>query len=364
MEIIRGKQNRPQRVVLYGPEGIGKSTFGSKFPKPLFIDTEGSTGQLDVSRTATPTSWQYLKQIVEHLKVDQMGFETLVVDTIDWAETLCCQDVCANHNKKGIEDFGYGKGFTFLCEEWGRFMNLLTDVRDNGMHVVLLAHAHMRKFEQPDESGAYDRWELKLSKKCSPLTKEWADMVLFANYKTVVVDVDGKKKAQGGKRVMYTTHHPCWDAKNRHDLAEELPLEFSSIGHLIGEPDLPTPTMTVSPSTSSSPSSGPTPDAIVDDIQYSHPDPNPEPTGTAVPETDPAAFPAKLWALMEENQVTEAEIRKVVATKGKVVYYTEDIPIASYDQAFVDGVLVALWDSVVYPKVLEVRQEQQQEKVA
>ena len=57
----------------------------------------------------------------------------------------------------------------------------------------------MRKFEQPDELGAYDRWELKLGKKTSsqisPLVKEWADMVLFANYKTyaVAVDKDGKK---------------------------------------------------------------------------------------------------------------------------------------------------------------------------
>ena len=88
--------------------------------------------------------------------------------------------------------------------------------------MVLTAHAQIKKFEQPDELGAYDRWELKLEKKTAPLTKEWADMVLFANYKTMVVNVDnqgaakGKNKAQGGQRVMFTTHHPAWDAKNRY----------------------------------------------------------------------------------------------------------------------------------------------------
>ena len=87
-----------------------------------------------------------------------------------------------------------------------------------GVHVVLTAHAMMRKFEQPDEMGAYDRWELKLQKKTSALVKEWSDLLLFANYKTLSVATDekGKKfKAQGGRRVIYTSHHPCWDAKNR-----------------------------------------------------------------------------------------------------------------------------------------------------
>ena len=83
-----------------------------------------------------------------------------------------------------------------------------------GINVVLTAHMQMRKFELPNEGGSFDRYELKLGKKTSsqtaPLVKEWADMLLFANYKTIVIaqDKDGKKcKAAGGERVMYTTHH-------------------------------------------------------------------------------------------------------------------------------------------------------------
>ncbi len=105
--------------------------------------------------------------------------------------------------------------------------------------MVLTAHAKMRKFEQPDEMGAYDRWEMKLSKGVAPMVKEWADMVLFCNYKTMVVNVDGqgaqkgKNKAQGGRRVMHTTHHSCWDAKNRYGLPDEVPFEYDSIRHII-----------------------------------------------------------------------------------------------------------------------------------
>ena len=77
-------------------------------------------------------------------------------------------------------------------------MNSLSELVDLGINIVLTAHAQIRKFEQPDEMGSYDRWELKLGKKTSsqtaPLVKEWADMVLFANYKTVVMTADNKKK--------------------------------------------------------------------------------------------------------------------------------------------------------------------------
>ncbi|MEV3010968.1 ATP-binding protein, partial [Paenibacillus larvae] len=217
-EIISGKVQKAKKVVLYGPEGIGKSSLAAQFPNPVFIDTEGSTTELDVQRLPAPTSWQMINQQVQWVK--QQGasrFGTLVIDTIDWAEMQCNESICSQHNKKGIEDFGYGKGYVFASEEFGRFLNLLSDVIEAGIHVVLTAHSHVVKFEQPDEMGAYDRYQLKLGQKTgsrtAALVKEWADMVLFINYKTfsVAVDDKGRKhKGQGGARMVYATHHPAW----------------------------------------------------------------------------------------------------------------------------------------------------------
>ena len=177
---------------------------------------------------------------IEYIKTHTDECRTLVIDTVDWAELLCVEHICAVHNKKGIEDFGYGNGYVYTKEEFGRFLNKLSDLIEVGINVVLTAHAQLRKFEQPDELGAYDRWELKLGKKTqsqtSPLVKEWADMLLFANYKTfsVAVGKDGKKhKGQGGKRTMYTQHHPCWDAKNRFGLPEECEFDYSVIAEII-----------------------------------------------------------------------------------------------------------------------------------
>ena len=228
--ITRGRIESAKKIITYGPEGIGKSTLASKFPDPVFIDTEGSTKELDVARYPTPEYWDMIIQEAEDL-LEERNFKTLVIDTADWAEKLCIQATCDRLNVKGIEDIGYGKGYVYLAEDFQRLLTVCDKLVANGINVVFTAHAMMRKFEQPDELGAYDRWEMKLSKKVAPLLKEWADVVLFCNYKTTVVS-DPKtksKKATGGSRVMYSTHHPCWDAKNRYGLPDDMDLDFEPL---------------------------------------------------------------------------------------------------------------------------------------
>lgn len=342
MDIITGKQATALKIVVYGPEGIGKSTFASKFPRPVFIDTEGSTKHMDVARTPRPTSWAMLMEQVRYFRDRPGEYETLVIDTVDWAEQLCSTAVCERAKKPGIEDFGYGKGYTYLYEEFGKLLNLLEEVTDRGVNVVVTAHAKMRKFEQPDEMGAYDRWELKLTgkaeKNISAMVKEWADMVLFANYKTHTVRTeDGKVKAQGGKRVMYTTHHPCWDAKNRQGLEDELPFDYSSIQACIpGERTAPT-----YPTPDSAPKPEPQPEK--------QPDPTANPSRVVDDESTAAAV--ALNGLMEQSGVELREVMAAVESRG---YYPKGTPFENYDPAFVSGVLVGAWDQV-YKMILDRR---------
>ena len=339
MELVRGIQPEALKLVVYGPEGIGKSTFAAQWPRPVFIDTEGSTTRMDVVRTPKPLSWTYVLEQVKYFIQHPGELETLVIDTADWAEKLCIEHVCAVKQMKSIEDAGYGRGYVFLAEEFGRFLNLLDELRGKGVHIVITAHAAMRKFEQPDESGAYDRWELKLQRKTAPLIKEWADAVLFCNYEVLVIKNEDKKaKAHGGSRVIYTSHHPCWDAKNRHDLPEKIKLDFSEIAHII-------PLRGQAPAVS--PASVPFPEA----------EPEPGPTfGETLDSPVPAAkavqramdlflpgVPKALADLMAANNVTIAEIQAVVAQKG---YYPVDTPIANYDPGFIEGVLVGAWPQV------------------
>lgn len=366
LKIHTGKAGGALKVVVYGPEGIGKSTLAAHFPRPVFIDTEGSTRHMDVSRTDKPSSWTMLMEQVQYVRSDPGVCSTLVIDTADWAEQLCIASICADKKLSGIEDMGYGKGYVYLAEEFGRLLNLLEEIVGRGVHVVLTAHAMMRKFEQPDEMGAYDRWELKLQKKTSALVKEWSDLLLFANYKTLSVAADdkGKKfKAQGGRRVIYTSHHPCWDAKNRLGLPEELPLDFSALEQYIGTGAAPSASATPPPAPSAPP---PPPPA-----QASAPAPTPAPAGTSAapqpappppppPAPDPAPAPTPapqedakpqdnadalkaLRDLMKANGVDDYQVQAAFAARG---YFPEQTPLENLPADFIQGVLVGAWAQV------------------
>lgn len=365
MNIIRGVQAKAQKTVIYGPEGVGKTMLASQFPDPLFIDVEGSTDNIDVARMERrPTSWTMLMNQIAFVKSNPTICKTLVIDTIDKAEQFCNEHICASHNKNGIESFGWGQGYTYVSEELGRMLNRLQELVDMGINVVLVAHSQIKKFEQPDEMGGYDRYELKLGKmttsKTSPLVKEWCDLLLFCNYKTHVVAADdnGKKyKAQGGSRVMYTEHHPAWDAKNRHGLPFELPLAYSSIAHIF-ERQAQSPQQNPTPL-----QPAPKPSQPVQVVQQTPPVAQPQPVPMQAPTAEPVlaqavaeaheaeqtalfgeGIPDALRDLMRANAVTSQEIERAVAEKG---LYPLGTPIANYDPAFIDGVLVAAWDQVL-----------------
>lgn len=326
MHISSGKIRTARKVVVYGPEGIGKSTFAAQFPNPLFTDTEGSTKDLNVRRLDRPLSMQMVLEQIAFVKANPSVCQTYVIDTADWLEKLCMQSVCARLQIKGIEDIGYGKGYVYVNEDFGRILNQLEELVGLGVNVVITAHAAMRKFEQPDEMGAYDRWELKLDKRNAPMLKEWADEVLFVNYKTTVEKTkDNKYKASGGKRVMYTQHHTCWDAKNRLGLPEETAFSYDVLAPFI-------------PSGASAPAQ-PVPTEI-DRLTDAEPA-QPEPPQPAI---DVSGVPQSLAELMQANNITEEEIRLVVSQKG---YFPFEAHIRDYGDDFINGWVIACWDNIV-----------------
>lgn len=396
MEITRGRIQCGQKVIIYGPEGIGKTTLAAQFPNPVFIDTEGSTKNFDVARLPVPTSWEMLKQEAEYPLQNPGQIGSLIIDTADWAEKMCNKCVFQRADKTGIEDFGYGKGYVYAAEEFGRLLDILDRVTSAGVHAIITAHSNLRKVEQPDEMTSYDRWELKCSKQLSPMLKEWADMVLFCNYKTIVIKTDDKAnkgKAQGGKRVMYATHHTCWDAKNRYGLPDEMPMDYGHIAHIFGSPSSapdmgipvtanpihagstiargPDPTVpypTAAPTSNNAPAPTTAPAQEQADLSAAQmPPENPTPAATnevpaALATATPVAAPGvpmdeppfvfgntlhgiypPFADLLRENEVMPAEIQLVVNERG---YFPVDMPVQNYPQDFIEGVLIGAWDSV------------------
>ena len=361
MEITSGIIPSAKKVVIYGPEGIGKSTFASKFPDPVFIDTEGSTKNLDVKRLPAPSSWTRIKEEVRYIIQNPNLCKTLVIDTADWAEKMAIQSVLDAHNKSGIEDFGYGNGYRYVYEAFGELLNLLNAVVDQNVNVVVTAHAILKKFEQPDELGAYDRYSMKLidSPKTSnsAAVKEWADMVLFANYKTIVItDSKTKKtKAQGGTRMMYTTHHSCWDAKNRYGLAEELPFDFKEIAHIFEEAPkavtspsqrkkAPAQASEEMPTKSDAKSSKEKKDAVPAKKPVTNEDLRNE---DPVKDKDlDLRIPKLLRDLMIEDNIAEWDIENFANAKGFVPFDTKIWEFEKVSPGIIDGLFVAQWTKV------------------
>jgi hypothetical protein len=228
--VVKGRLEQPTRAMIYGPEGVGKTTFGANAPNPIFLGAEDGTAQLDAVRFPAPESWADILDAIQTLTVDQHDYKTLVIDTLDWAEPMLWAHICKRDEKKDIEDYGYGKGYAAALDEWRVFLGALERLRKaRGMHVVLVAHSWLKPFKNP-EGEDFDRYELKLHPKAGGLLKEWCDAVLFANYETAA-KVDKKtKRVRGvdtGMRLVHTERRAAYDAKNRYSLPETLPLSWA-----------------------------------------------------------------------------------------------------------------------------------------
>lgn len=213
-----------QKIVIYGVPGIGKTTFAATFPAPILLRFEDGAAALDVPTfPKVAASLQELETALTSLR-GAHKFKTLIIDSLDWLEPIVWRYTCAKEGKENIEDFGYGKGYIKVDEVWRSIQKKIEALRSNGMHIVTIAHAVPVTYDAPD-ADPYQRYTLKLHKRASALWMEWADMILFLNYKAnIIQSEDGKKaKAKGsGDRVIYTTERPAYQAKSRWPLDAEI----------------------------------------------------------------------------------------------------------------------------------------------
>lgn len=227
--LTKGKQSKPWRVLLYGTEGVGKSTFASQCPSPVFLGAEDGTAHLDVQRFQSPQTWDDMRAAVQSLLDETHQFKTLVVDTVDWAEPLLWAHICLRDKKKDIEDYGYGKGYQAALDEWRVFLAQLERLREKQINVLLLGHSHLRPFKNP-EGEDYDRYELKLHLKAGGLLKEWCDAVLFAAHEMIATKDKKTSRVRGfstGARLMHASKTAAYDAKNRFDLPDTMPFSYA-----------------------------------------------------------------------------------------------------------------------------------------
>lgn len=247
--IITGTRPQPRRCLLYGPHGIGKSTWAAKADGHVFIDIEDGLSNIYCSRLPVVSDWNEVRSQIAALVTQDHDYKVLIIDTADALEGIVTQHVVARDGKQSVEDYGYGKGYVKVAEFFrDTVLKALDTVRSRrGMHVVLTAHSKIVKFEAPD-LDSYDRYEPKLNKHVSALIQEWADEVFFTNYKVMTRKTDegfgnrrtlavGTGEGGAGERKVWTVERPSALAKSRLDLPAEMDLDWSAYAHHFPQAD-------------------------------------------------------------------------------------------------------------------------------
>ena len=237
--ISRSSAIKAPRGFIYGVEGIGKTSFAAGAPAPIFILTEDGLGSLDVAHFPLCQSIDNVLSAIGALYEGPHDYQTVVIDSVDWADALLWQKIESSYDAK---ELAYGKGAVIAAEKWREILDGLNALRnERGMSVLLLGHCQIKRFDSP-ETEPYDRYQPKLGERSSALIREWADMVLFANYRVVVKKTDvgfNKEVSRGittGERLIYTSEKPAYMAKNRYSLPESLPLSWDALASAISQP--------------------------------------------------------------------------------------------------------------------------------
>lgn len=236
--IKRSTGIKAPRVMIYGPHGLGKTTFGAGAPNPIFIMTEDGLGRLEVDHFPLATSYQDVIDAIGTLYNEDHNFGTVVIDSLDWLDNLIWQDIHLKHDDKAL---AYGKGAVIAADYWRTILDGLSALRDDkGMAVVLIAHCEIKRFDSP-EVDPYDRYQPKLQARSSALVQEWVDGVFFCNLRVLTKEAEvgfNKEVRRGittGERLMYTTEKPAYMAKNRYSLPDSMPLSWDAFATAIAQ---------------------------------------------------------------------------------------------------------------------------------
>lgn len=218
--------------MLYGVQGVGKSTWANSAPGAVFVPTEEGLNDIECSRFPLAKSFDEVMGRLRQLAEEPHEFKTVVIDSLDWLEQLIWEHVCKEKGVKHIDDVGYGKGYTAALGSWNKLLAALDYLREHrGTTIVLLAHAKVEKYENP-ETDAYDRYSPRLNKHASAIIQEWCDEVFFACYKVYTRESDAGfnrkvTKALGGdERIIRTAEKPFAVAKNRLGMPDEVEMSW------------------------------------------------------------------------------------------------------------------------------------------
>lgn len=235
-KVKNGIANHAEKVVIYGPGGIGKSSLAAAIKQiglnTLFLDVGKGSHKLDVSRLDDLDEWD---DLLAALHDDGLcsQYDAIVVDDLTTAEELAIRWTLENvHHEKGhlvtsIEGYGFGKGYMHVYETFLKLLQSLDAHIRAGRHVICIAHDCTATVPNPSGED-WIRFEPRLQSLSSGKAsirhrvREWCDHLIYIGYDLYVSD-DGKGQGSG-TRTIYPIELPTHMAKSR-SLADEIVYE-------------------------------------------------------------------------------------------------------------------------------------------
>lgn len=224
----------PAKIVIFGEPKLGKTTFACDAENPFLIDIEGGAGYLAKKVRSTPKLNSYdevigwLRHIYEN---DAFKAGTIIVDSLDWLESLAQARLIKLNNAKSITDpavkeFAYFKGVLSASEDAIAVLRWLDAIfQKKKIKSILIAHSQIKTVDLPNQEP-YSRHEMKLSKYLAARTSEWADIILYAGYS---FHISKEGKTSEPKRVLFTGGSASFVGGSRMVLDKELPLNYKQL---------------------------------------------------------------------------------------------------------------------------------------
>ena len=221
---------KPPRIILYGSPGVGKSSFAAAIPGSFFLDVEGGTNELEVTRLGRESleTYEDVTEALNALLIQDHDYSTVVIDTADFLEKVLMKQVATENGKKDFSQInGYGREYIALANVWRGVCQTLDEIREKrGLAIVLIAHETLRKIKEPD-TETYEKYTLALDPRTVDFLEAWCDCILFAKEEVYTEkDKSQRVRASKGDRVIYTKDCPHYLAKNRYGLPPAIPFTW------------------------------------------------------------------------------------------------------------------------------------------
>ena len=234
--VIREKQYPPRRIMLYGPHGIGKTSWAAAWPDVLLLPTEDGAAHVECAKLPVLKKYEYVMEALTEISSPntEHEFGAIAIDSSDWLERLIWDWICRTKGVECLADIPYGRGYSQAAVILRDVLKMLDACRARGMHVILTAHSEIVKLNLPT-GESFDKFAPKLHKEASTLLQEWCDEVLFAHYQ---IRTKTKEEAFGrerevpigeGERIVYTEERPTFYAKNRLGLPPAVEFDPAAI---------------------------------------------------------------------------------------------------------------------------------------